>query len=94
MTRLSNWIPVFTGMTWKVDSGPDSNAGQAFRRSDDRGCGLKSNRGRLLAATNDESRLLHSLSGGFLVHEVDFHVPELENVAVLQIDPAKRRASA
>ncbi len=21
MTRLSNWIPVFTGMTWKVDSG-------------------------------------------------------------------------
>ena len=34
MTRLSNWIPVFTGMTWKVDSGPDSNAGQAFHRND------------------------------------------------------------
>ena len=34
MTRLSNWIPVFTGKTWKVDSGPDSNAGQAFRRND------------------------------------------------------------
>ena len=34
MTRLSNWIPVFTGMTGKVDSGPDSNAGQAFRRND------------------------------------------------------------
>ena len=35
MTRLSNWIPVFTGMTRKVDSGPDSNAGQAFRRNDE-----------------------------------------------------------
>ena len=41
MTRLSNWIAVFTamtgemGMTWKVDSGPDSNAGQAFRRNDE-----------------------------------------------------------
>ena len=34
MTRSSNWIPVFTGKTWKVDSGPDSNAGQAFRRND------------------------------------------------------------
>ena len=39
MTRLSNWIPVFTGKTWKVDSGPDSNAGQAFRRNDGGGGG-------------------------------------------------------
>ena len=34
MTRLFNWIPVFTGMTWTVDSGPDSNAGQAFGGND------------------------------------------------------------
>ncbi len=35
MTRSSNWIPVFTGMTWQVDSGHDSNAGQAFHRNDE-----------------------------------------------------------
>ena len=34
MTRLSNWIPVFTGMTWNVDSGPGSSPGQAFRGND------------------------------------------------------------
>ena len=37
MTRWSKWIPVFSGMTWKVHSGPDSSAGQAFRRNDEVG---------------------------------------------------------